>query len=166
MNNEETILTEKEPPKLNWNEALKTIQFKLADWLLYNRQELTGLVLHEEFGLGIGDGTPDPSLDSQVERFITSSQHRLYILNLTGNYIESLELRKRRVYQFKYEMRFYQDDITELVNINKNTVTAWVKDIREGLLDDLEEGGVMLDNIYRFKQKYKWVGEKEKGKVG
>lgn len=146
-------------------DKLVKLRYRLADWLLYNHRELLDLVLHEEFGTGVsfgGQGCND--LDSQVERFIESSQYRLYIVNSTQHYLDLLESRHHEVYRLKYEDKKLQDDIARIVRINKNTVTSWVKEIKEGLLDDLEEGGIILNNIYQFKRQYDWVDAKEKMK--
>lgn len=150
-----------EANKFNWNKALEEIRFKLTDFVLYNHKELMDLVLKEEFGVGSGDSL-NMSLDSQVERFITSSQYRLYILSISVQYVFLLPDNKQQVYQLKFEEQKVQDEITKEVRVNKNTVTAWVKEIREGLLDEWDESGITLDNVYRFRKKYDWVDKVKK----
>jgi len=122
------------------------------------------LVLHEDFGLGGQGGQGGLDLDSQVERFITSSQYRLYILNMMEHYLQMLceaDYPKYQLYRLKYVQKHRQAQIAETLGINKNTVTAWAMAVRDGLLDELDECGIYPANIYRFRQRYRDIGKKK-----
>ena len=150
-------------------DSLEIVKFKLCDFLLYNHKQLLELVLREEYGMGIGDGCRDNSTDSQIEMFVNQQQYRLYIINITANYLYDMsksDYHRFLVYRLVYEERWDYRTAAREILIDKGTVTNRVRRIREGLLDEWEESGIIhdsnIDNVIRFKKKYNWIEEKEK----
>jgi hypothetical protein len=149
---------------------LDKISLRLADWLLSNHKELKQAVEAEEYqgsvclpqDGGLNDYHQRDSLDSSVERFIISTEYHTALVNRVQVFIYSLDSMKFSIYFYKYEQNKMIKEIAEaLKTISVDTVNHKLHKIKLDLLDELEEEGVILENIFKFRLRYKYIGRKE-----